>query len=109
MDTAETAGIVIVTVAIIQGLIGLVKYLFNRQKDSKEEEQSSQLQTIFNLLTKTDGEGMPLVYFPRTSYGETQRIIVEKLQTVSEVQLKMLGIIERLERRIEILDKPGGL
>lgn len=125
MGTAETAGIVIITVAIIQGLIGLIKYLLNRQNDTEEvdnfvqinskleniddkianecglnDKQSNQLYNVHELITKTDGEGRPLIYFPFSSYTETQKEIAERLQTVSEVQLKMLGIIERLEKRI---------
>ena len=133
MEVAETTGIVIITVALIQGLIGLIKYLLARQKSSQDdvqlltvasglekiedkieekcglnEKQSGQIHAIYELVIKTDREGMPLVYFPRISYGETQKIIAERLQVVGEVQLKMLGIIERLERRIETIDKTGG-
>jgi len=131
MDTAQTAGIVIVTVAIVQGLIGLVKYIINKQKESKEEisqghiedkldiiseklnntcltdVERDQLKSLYDMHARYDGNGVPMWYVPR-SWADINKEMAEKLQTIGEVQLKMLVIIERLERRIEILDKPGG-
>lgn len=120
MGPAETTGIVIVTVAIIQGLIGLTKFLIEKlngkQKDTIEntladiqnkigkecglnERQSGQLHAIYETILQKDSEGMPLVYFPRQSMGDVQKEIAARLEGVAEMQLKMLGIIERIERR----------
>jgi len=39
-------------------------------------------------------------YVPR-SWAESQDKLAEKIQMISQTQLQVLGIIERLERRIE--------
>ena len=122
MGPAETTGIVVVTVAIIQGLISLVKYLVDKlnkkQKGSSDnllveikekidkecglnEKQGGQLYAIYETIIQKDSEGMPLVYFPRQSMGETQKEIATRLESVVKMQLKMLNIIERIERRQE--------
>lgn len=122
MGPAETAGIVVVTVAIIQGLTSLVKFAIEKlnKKDENStdnvlkniqekigeecglnEKQGGQLHTVYEIVTQKDAEGMPLVYFPRQSMGETQKEIAARLERVTETQLKILAIIERIERRQE--------
>jgi len=124
MGPVETTGIVIVTVAIIQGLIKLVQHVIDKKSVTEKkpdiyqtlqeikdkigtecglnEKQSAQLFATHNLLMQKDSEGMPLVYFPRQSWGDTQKEIAERLQTVSEMQMKMLGLIERLHLEIRL-------
>ena len=108
MGPAETTGIVIVTVAVIQGLISLVKFVvekLNGKNKSTEEQglsdrQGEQLTAIYETVTQKDGEGMHLVYFPRQSMGDIQKEIATQLRSVAEMQLKMLGIIERMKEDI---------
>lgn len=128
MGPAETAGIVVVTVALIQGLVGLVKYLLKQRQEETEQKsnrevidllhnikdkvgsdcglneiQSSQLRELYDLHSRVDPDGVPLWYVPR-GWAETQKDIVERLQRITETEYKMLGIIERLERRLEMFD-----
>ena len=128
MGAAETAGIVVVTVAIIQGLLKLSEHLVNKYLDRKEEVaeekildrleaveskigtdcglnemQSMQLRQLHDVLLRVDADGVPLSYIPR-SWMETQKEIVDKIQKMTQTEYKMLGIIERLERRLEALD-----
>lgn len=128
MGPAETTGIVVITVAIIHGLVGLVKYLLKQNEEKTEktasqeiikslntiekkigadcglnELQSSQLKELYDLHSRVDPDGVPLWYVPR-GWAETQKDIVERLQKITEIEYKMLGIIERLERRLELFD-----
>lgn len=128
MGAAETTGIVVVTVAIIQGLLKLSEHLVNKYLDGKTETaedkilnrlisveskigtdcglnemQSMQLRQLHDVLLRVDADGVPLPYVPR-SWMETQKEIVDRLQKITETEYKMLGIIERLERRLEALD-----
>lgn len=109
MGPAETAGIVVITVAAIQGLIGLVKYLIDKRNGKRvtvddtdyglTEKQSAQLYAMHEIITLKD-EGLPLVYFPRQSMGDVQKEIATQLRSVAEMQLKMLGIIERMKEDV---------
>jgi len=126
---AETAGIVVITVAIIQGLVGLVRHLIDKNKEGRENSQVDEIQAaiqelkdrpfgltseektwfrvLYEMHVKYDSDGSPLWYVPR-SWSETQKEIADKLSNVSETQNKTLVIIERLERRIEHSDQIGG-
>ena len=110
-DIAALAAVVGITVALIEGGIGLIKFLVNKLK--KEEEAKNQellLQKLDKIAEETsrldemharfDLDGTPLWYVPR-SWADTQKEIVDRLHVISEMNMKMLGIIERLERRIE--------
>lgn len=120
MGVGETAGIVVITVAIIQGLIGLIKHLLGKQKAVAEasnllrienkiekmeeklgqkcfaEAERDQLRALYDMHVRYDADGVPLWYVPR-SWAETNKEIADKLRTVTELQFKTLGLIERLE------------
>lgn len=125
MSPGETTGIVIITVAVIQGLIKLAEHVVSKYSEKKaaaeeqailhkldnlsikvgtscglNESQSQQLQLIHDTLTRVDADGVPLTYLPR-SWMVTQKEIVDKMQDIVQTEYKMLGIIERLERRLE--------
>ena len=115
METAALALVVGITVALIEGGIGLIKFLVNKLK--KEEEvkmQELMLQKIDKIGEETsktldmharyDTDGTPLWYVPR-SWADTQKEIVDRLHGITEMNMKMLGIIERLERRLESISK----
>jgi len=111
MGPAETTGIVIITVAIIQGLLKLTEHLINKHADVADElkddkilsvlsVQSQQLKDLHDSHSRVDADGIPLWYVPR-SWMEAQKQIVDRLQKITETEYKMLGIIERLERRLD--------
>lgn len=111
MTGAETAGIVAITMAVIETLTGLVKYVIGKYTPEKQKECCSALEhkverinqrlaSLHDMHTRFDSEGVPVWYFPR-GWTETQKEIVDKLQVISQLEMKMLGIIERLERRLE--------
>jgi hypothetical protein len=124
MGPAETTGIVIITVAIIQGLLKLVEHLINKYSDKDEENtvdeilkkvieiedkcglnevQAGQLKDLYDSHSRRDADGIPLWYVPR-SWMTTQKDIIDRLQEMQATDFKMLGIIERLERRLETFD-----
>jgi len=108
---AETTALVIAIVAVIEGLMSLVKHLINR---GDKNEQDVKIEKILNGVLSTkekvfhlydmhsrfDSDGTPMWYVPR-SWAESQDKLAEKIQMISQTQLQVLGIIERLERRIE--------
>ncbi len=121
MGGPETAGIVVITVVVIQGLMGLIKYIIAKNNSNKEnlnhnsimlklndiedscgmtDNQDFWLHELHKMHTRYDSDGTPMWYVPR-SWAETQKEIVNQLRSVSEVNMKMLDIIERLERRLE--------
>jgi hypothetical protein len=129
MGPGETAGIVIVTVAVIQGSLKLVEHLVSKYNDRQEEAklekiaetlavvqdkignecglneiQSQQLKDLHDMHSHRDKDGVPLWFVPR-SWADTQKELVDRLQKITEIEFKILGIIERLERRLEVLDK----
>ncbi len=123
MGPAETTGIVIVTVAIIQGIFKFAEHLIAKygSKSGSESEdrisnkdvleaivancgltdrQSEQLKLLYDQHNVKDSDGMPLWYVPR-SWAETQKEIVSELRSLAETQHKTLDIIERLEKRLD--------
>lgn len=130
MGAGETAGIVVVTVAIIQGLLKLGEHLINKYTETKNEKnhdkvidaledicqkinvqcglnelQSQQLKELHDWHSPRDADGVPLWYVPR-SWTATQQEIVNRIQRITEIEFKILSIIERLERRLEAYDRP---
>ncbi len=126
VGAAETAGIVIITMATIQGLFKLLTHLIDKQERCRKQEreekiievfvkveekldtlgdcglteqQASELHELHVLHDRFDADGSPIWYVPR-SWAETQKEIVDKLQNLANINYKMLGIIERLEQRL---------
>jgi hypothetical protein len=108
---AETTGLIVVIVAVIEGLMSLIKYLINKNSKNETDEKLDRItKEIFVIKEKTihldemhsrfDSDGTPMWYVPR-SWSETQEKISDRLFAVSQTQLQVLGIIERLERRME--------
>lgn len=115
MGLGETTALVAALVLVIEGLMSLVKYLVNKGSRAEEEDKLVRLLKEVGMVKekvvrlddmhyKFDADGTPMWYVPR-AWNDTQDKIVERLENISQIELKMLGIIERIERRIESL--PG--
>jgi hypothetical protein len=113
MGVAETTGLVVIVVAVIEGLMSLVKYLINKNDQNEKDEKLGRiLRETFIIKEKVlhlhgmhamfDSDGTPMWYVPR-SWTETQDRMADRLQDMQQTQLQVLGIIERLERRMENL------
>lgn len=127
VGVAETAGIVVVTMAIIHGLLKLVDHLIDSKRNDKRteldektievlsrvderlsdddncglnEQQNQELHELYVSHSRVDVDGTPLWYVPR-SWAESQKELAVQLQNISSLNYKMLGIIERLEKRME--------
>jgi len=111
METSALVAIVGITVALIEGGIGLIKFLINKytKKESdvkmdivlgKLEKIGAETERTLDMHNRYDSDGTPLWYVPR-SWVDTQKEIVDRLHVITETNMKMLGIIERLERRID--------
>lgn len=114
MEAGALALVVGITVALIEGGIGLIKFLVNKIKKEEDaiarESLSRKVDRIakdtasmLDMHSRYDSDGTPLWYVPR-SWSETQKEIVDQLRIITETNMKMLGIIERLERRLEKID-----
>lgn len=115
MGIGETTALVAALVFVIEGLMGLVRYLITRGSKNEEEDKLLRLLTdvavikektirLDDMHYKFDDNGIPMWYVPRT-WNDTQDKIVERLENISQIEFKMLGIIERMERRIEALPR----
>ena len=96
-----TIGVPVVVFTIIYALIKLVEWLVKKNKD-KETEQPLyyKLDRIYELVTKLDEEGTPLIFVPR-SLSKVQEDITKALTEIIKVQIKQTDILERLERLFE--------
>ena len=114
MEATALVAVVGITVALIEGGIGLIKFLVNKLKKDKDDDKINlvlkRLERINDNTAKTldmhnryDADGTPLWYVPR-SWADTQKDVVDQLRIITETNMKMLGIIERLERRLEKID-----
>ena len=110
---AETTGLVVVIVAVIEGLMGLVKYLVGKSTKSDTDERlqriiretfiiKEKVLHLYDMHARFDADGTPMWYVPR-SWAETQEKLADRLQDMQQTQLQVLSIIERLERRVEKL------
>lgn len=72
-------------------------------KPTLTDEQNNMLKDILDLHSKTDGDGIPLHYFPR-SFIETQKDIVEVLSEISSHQEKTTYLLESLIKKIDRLE-----
>ncbi len=115
MGIGETTALVAALVFVIEGLMGLIKYLVARGSKGEEDDKMSRLLSDVGVIKektirlddmhyKFDDNGTPMWYVPR-AWNDTQDKIVERLENISQIEFKMLGIIERIERRLESL--PG--
>jgi uncharacterized membrane-anchored protein YitT (DUF2179 family) len=72
-------------------------------KPTLTDEQNNMLKDILDLHSKTDVDGIPLHYFPR-SFIETQKDIVEVLSEISSHQEKTTYLLESLIKKIDRLE-----
>jgi len=64
------------------------------------EEERSWLKYLYDIHEKTDRDGIPLCYFPR-SYIESQKEMIKVLNNISIWQEKMTYILENLLRNLD--------
>jgi hypothetical protein len=72
-------------------------------KPTLSDSQDSMLQDLYNWHNKTDSDGIPLWYVPR-SFIESQKEIVDVLSDISKHQEKTTFLLEALIKRIERLE-----
>ena len=97
METAALAAVVGITVALMEGGFGLVRFLVNKLKrEERARIQDSILEKLDNIREQTAKNS-----WAQESWGDTQKEIVDRIHVITEMNMKMLVIIERLERRIE--------
>jgi hypothetical protein len=72
-------------------------------KPTLSDDQNTMLQDLHNWHNKTDADGIPLWYVPR-SFIESQKEIVEVLSEISSHQERTTFLLEALLKRIEKLE-----
>ena len=101
MGIGETTALVGILVIVFQGLMKLIEHLMKRgEKDDEVEKITRVLKEVAVIKEKVTRIG-----YKFDTWGTTQEKIVERLENISQAELKILGIIESLERRVESL--PG--
>ena len=96
MDTAILVAVIGITMALIE----IIKSLINKFSKDNDTEVRDWLKELHDLSKKHDGQGIPLIYTPR-SIIETQSEILKLLRDVSNTQAKIADILGRIENRIE--------
>lgn len=71
----------------------VLEYLYDGKKSILTEEEKNHLKYLVEFHKKTDNNGIPLSYFPR-SYEETQKEIVSVLNKFINYQEKIILLLE---------------
>lgn len=104
MDSAETAGIIIVTMALVKLVENVVARIQadkgGNGKGGLTVEQSKQLSSLYQWHDRVDSDGVPLWYLPR-SFVQHQQQIVDTMRQVVVTQERLTELLSRLEARLE--------
>jgi len=96
---------------VIMALIEVVKYLIQKREEKSPngckkpceiplQKMERKIDDLHAWHNAKDSEGYPLFYVPR-GWSETQKDVVEKLQSITLVLNNIIHILETLERRVE--------
>jgi len=99
-------------IAIAMIFSELVKLLINRMTKKPgcsglSQKEHDALMGTYRVLSKLDGDGVPMAYTKR-SYESTQKEILNEIRESNSTQKAMLLAIERLEKRASIAPGPRG-
>lgn len=104
MDSTETAGIIVVTMALVKLVENVVSRIQadkgGNGKGGLTSEQAKQLGSLYQWHDRVDGDGVPLWYSPR-SLVSTQQQIVDTMKQVVVMQERLAELLSRLETRLE--------
>jgi hypothetical protein len=99
MQTPVLAAIVAIVVAFSK-VIEVILSKAMPQKSILTDIEREQLKSIHEVHARTDQDGTPLVYMPRT-FLEIQRDLQKTLAQIVTDQGKIALILERLDKRLE--------
>lgn len=99
MITPALVTMITLAFALAHGLVKLLETVLNKLlgKDQSHLSEEERLWTraSHDILTRTDEEGVPLVYVPRSMF-DTQKEVVKALASITQHQEKMTYILERM-------------
>lgn len=89
----------------IKSIENRVKSVYTKVEDKPtlSDEQNSMLRDLYELHSRSDADGIPLHYFPR-SFIESQKDVVEVLQEISSHQEKTTYLLEQVMKKMERLE-----
>jgi predicted ribosome quality control (RQC) complex YloA/Tae2 family protein len=89
----------------LKGIELKIKTVYTKidDKPTLTDTQNTMLRDLHELHSRTDADGVPLHYFPR-SFIEAQKEIVDVLQEISSHQEKTTYLLESLIKKIERLE-----
>lgn len=89
----------------ITGIENTLKTIQQKVEDkpSLTTDQNSMLKDLYDLHSKTDADGIPLHYFPR-SFIESQKDIVDVLQEISNHQERTTYLLEALIKNLDKIE-----
>jgi hypothetical protein len=70
----------------------------NMVQNKEIEEIRDKTVLVHNIVTKTDNDGSPLIFVPR-SWGSTQKEIADVCRMIASTQKSMLKIMDRIDER----------
>lgn len=89
----------------LRGIESKIKSIYTKIEDKPTltDGQNKLLRDLHELHSRTDADGIPLHYFPR-SFIEAQKEIVEVLQEISSHQEKTTYLLESLIKKMDRLE-----
>jgi len=90
-------------VAIVIGLGKVIEILILRSSPKKSvlmDQERDSLKHMNEILSKTDTDGTPLVYVPR-SWAEIQKDMQNVMTKVVNDQRRIADILDRIEKKLE--------
>ena len=121
--SSATIGIILAIIYILVKIIeALIKKLGKRESVLTEEEQESlkkidvlqkksiltedeqgRLKSLYDLHNKTDSDGIPIWYVPRT-WSDNQATLLDKLTQISNSQERISYVLENIVKHLEKIE-----
>jgi hypothetical protein len=102
-DSLIQAPVLAAIVAIVVAFSKIIEVILSKalpQKSILTDLEREWLKSIHEVHARTDQDGTPLVYMPRT-FLEIQRDLQKTLVQIVNDQGKIAAILERMDKRLE--------
>lgn len=84
-----------IVVTVVLAAFKTIELVISKMREKPENEDSQKISRLYEMHMKTDDDGTPIWYFPR-SQRRIQQDIIDKIQDIAENQIKTATIMERI-------------
>ncbi len=102
-DTLLSAPALAAVVAVVMALGKVIELLITRATPKRSiltDEERAMLLRLYELSSKSDPDGVPLIYVPR-SLAEIQRDMQHIMTKVVSDQRRIADILERIDNKLQ--------